>query len=124
MANSEKPPLSSEVLAQINAALTAAGLDRKPDREPLPLFKQLLSDWLYSHRIDENLKEIDQIKQLLAGLDAGRIKKALNTIYTDALALSTAQGTLTIWTRRELDTEYQRLQNLVDNQRLNQQRQG
>ena len=124
MANSEKPPLPSEVLAQVNAALVAAGLDSKPSREPLPLFKQLLNDWLYSHCVSEDLKELDQIKQLLVEMDANRIKKALNAIYTDALALSTAQGTLTIWTRRELDTEYQRLQNLVDNQRRNQQRQG
>ncbi len=42
------------------------------------------------------------------------LQAALRGIFNEAMQLSNAHGTLSIWTRRELDQELRRLQSLVE----------
>lgn len=107
---SDKSALSSsmEVLARIDQALESSGLKiHHSEREPLPLFLQLLDEWLLTQA---QTGLADRAAAITAQARMGRdVRRALQRCYEETCSLCRAHGTLSEWTRRELDNHYQQL---------------
>lgn len=117
MAENPPVPTSLQMLERINAALAESGLqDARTVRDPLPLFRELLEDWYLSQDVpqtDGDGRDEQAMVWLLEQQTAVELQAALRDIFNEAIQLSNAHGTLSIWTRRELDQELRRLQQLV-----------
>ena len=117
MAEIPPVPTSLQMLERINAALADSGLqDARTVRDPLPLFRELLEDWYLSQDLpqtDGDGRDDQAMVWLLERQTAVELQAALRDIFNEAIQLSNAHGTLSIWTRRELDQELRRLQQLV-----------
>lgn len=117
MAENPPVPTSLQMLERINAALAESGLqDARTVRDPLPLFRELLEDWYLSQDVpqtDGDGRDDQAMVWLLERQTAVELQAALRDIFNEAIQLSNAHGTLSIWTRRELDQELRRLQQLV-----------
>lgn len=117
MAEIPPVPTSLQMLERINAALADSGLqDARTVRDPLPLFRELLEDWYLSQDLpqtDGDGRDGQAMVWLLERQTAVELQAALRDIFNEAIQLSNAHGTLSIWTRRELDQELRRLQQLV-----------
>lgn len=117
MAENPPVPTSLQMLERINAALADSGLqDPRTVRDPLPLFRELLEDWYLSQDVpqtDGDGRDEQAMVWLLEQQTAVELQAALRDIFNEAIQLSNAHGTLSIWTRRELDQELRRLQQLV-----------
>ncbi|UZK02789.1 hypothetical protein [Venatoribacter cucullus] len=116
MADIPPVPTSMQMLARINEALAESGLSEpKTVRDPLPLFRELLQDWYLCQELPAGEYTDEQaIASLLEQQTAVELQAALRGIFNEAMQLSNAHGTLSIWTRRELDQELRRLQSLVE----------
>lgn len=111
MSGPSEIPSPMEILARVDAALEASGLKMVgSEREPLPLFWQLLNEWLLSQEQSE-VEAGNQVKMraVLAGLAPGAVKKALQRIRQEALDLCRAHQSLNDWNQREMDAVYQNL---------------
>lgn len=118
----DKPVVPSplQMLARVNEALEASGL-AAPDtqREPLPLFRELFLEWsVCQHPDAAELGDEVLIVRLLQDSSSVELQAVLRSIFNEAIQLSNAHGTLTIWTRRELDQELRRWQNLIEHEQL------
>ncbi len=117
MAEIPPVPTSLQMLERINAALAESGLqDARTVRDPLPLFRELLEDWYLSQDVpqtDGDGRDEQAMVWLSERQTAVELQAALRDIFNEAIQLSNAHGTLSIWTRRELDQELRRLQQLV-----------
>ncbi len=120
MAADSPVPTPLQMLARVNEALAESGLqEHKAAREPLPLFRELLLDWFLCQDIPEGeLSDDTIIAELLQRLSAVEIQAALRGIFEEAIQLSSAHGTLSVWTRRELDQELRRLQSLIEQEQF------
>lgn len=114
----KKPTLtpSTQILARLNAALEESGLsEHGAVRDPLPLFRQLWQEWLLNHDIDNTINDDDAIGEVLKVKSAVALQSMLRSIFEETVQLSSAHGTLSVWTRRELDQELRRLQAVIEN---------
>ncbi|MDK2778791.1 MAG: hypothetical protein KYX62_14135 [Pseudomonadota bacterium] len=104
-------PSPLQVLAQIDQALEAAGLkESRSERQPVPLFRQLLQEWLVS----EGLAISDDATPLAVlcsddGLPYEQSVAAVEDCFHETCSLCRAHGTLTEWTQKELENEYRQL---------------
>ena len=117
----DSPVLSpQQMLARVNEALAEAGLnEHKAVRDPLPLFRELLLDWYACQDLQAaDLSDDDAIRLLLQTMSPVELQASLRSIFEEAIQLSSAHGTLSVWTRRELDHELRRLQSLIEQQQL------
>lgn len=117
----DSPVLSpQQMLARVNEALAEAGLnEHKAVRDPLPLFRELLLDWYACQDLQTaDLSDDDAIRLLLQTMSPVELQASLRNIFEEAIQLSSAHGTLSVWTRRELDHELRRLQSLIEQQQL------
>lgn len=116
MKANESGPSPQEVLARINAALAESGLkNHKAVREPLPLFKHLLQEWYLGLGVpNSNGNESEIYSWLLSKRSLQDVQTHLRSIFNEAITLSNAHGTLSAWSRRDLDQEMRRLQKIVE----------
>ncbi len=113
MAMSDRSDIPSplQVLAQINQALEESGLkESRTERQPLPLFRQLLLEWLVS----EGLAVTGDARPLAElcrqdGLPYAQTVAAAEDSLLETCSLCRAHGTLTEWTQKELENEYRQL---------------
>lgn len=117
-----KPPVPSpmEMLARVNEALAESGLQsHKAPRDPLPLFRELLLDWYACQDLPAGqLSDEQAVALLLQSQSAVELQAAVRGVFEEAIQLSSAHGTLSVWTRRELDQDVRRLQNLIEQEQL------
>ena len=96
-------PSPLEVLARIDAALENSGLKTlKAEREPVPLFRQLLSEWLMEQGV-ENADRVEWCGDLSALLQHHRLSELRNSVrkcYQETCQLSRAHGRLTQWNQK------------------------
>ncbi|MAD46225.1 MAG: hypothetical protein CMI02_06395 [Oceanospirillaceae bacterium] len=113
-------PSPLEVLARIDQALENSGLKTvKTEREPLPLFRQLLSEW----QLDHGAGDVDWTGDLSALLTLNTLSELRHTVrrcYQEACQLSRAHGRLTQWNQKELEKEYDAIVQHIDQYRLSQ----
>jgi hypothetical protein len=109
-------PSPQEILARINSALAESGLkNHKAVREPLPLFKHLLQEWHLGVGIPKiEADEAEIYAWLLSKRSLQDVQTHLRSIFNEAITLSNAHGTLSAWSRRDLDQEMRRLQKVVE----------
>ena len=116
-------PSPLEVLARIDAALENSGLKTlKAEREPVPLFRQLLSEWLMEQGV-ENADRVEWCGDLSTLLQHHRLSELRNSVrkcYQETCQLSRAHGRLTQWNQKELDKEYDAIILHIDQYLLNQ----
>ncbi len=105
-----------QMLAQLNQAIEEAGLhETHKQRQPLEIFHNLLQDWYLSKELPFEGKNDNEIFiQLLKKNSLSTLQKEVKRLYNEALELSTAHRTLTVWTRRELDQYFQTVQQLLE----------
>jgi hypothetical protein len=111
MSGPSEIPSPLEVLARIDAALEASGL-KSPgaEREPLPLYWQLLNEWLISqHQPEIATADEATLTECLRQLPPAAVRKALQRIRNEALDLCRAHKTLNDWNQRDMESLYQRL---------------
>lgn len=114
MAAENTVPSPAHILAKINAALAESGLKHhKAVREPLPLFRYLLQEW-YSNLEMENASEEAIFFALIEKHHIAEVQANLRSIFNEAINLSSAHGTLSAWTRKEIDQEMRRMQGLLE----------
>jgi hypothetical protein len=124
MAMSAEPsaPSPLQVLARVNRALEDAGLsDNRAQREPLPLFTELLNDWFVCQDLNEQQMEWSiALPLLLQTMTALELSESIRSVFEETLQLCRAHGTLSVWTRRELESRFRSLQADIEkeNQRL------
>ncbi|PHS66176.1 MAG: hypothetical protein COB09_01545 [Thalassobium sp.] len=113
MAMSAEPsaPSPLQVLARVNRALEDAGLtDNRAQREPLPLFNELLRDWFVCQDLNEQQLEWNvALPLLLQTITAMELSESVRAVFEETLQLCRAHGTLSIWTRRELESRFRSL---------------
>ncbi len=104
-------PSPLEVLARIDAALEASGLKTPgAEREPLPLYWQLLNEWLISqHQPEITAPDEAAMIECLRQLPPAAVRKSLQRIRNEALDLCRAHKTLNDWNQRDMESLYQRL---------------
>lgn len=104
-----------QMLAQLNRAIDESGIHvMHTKREPLGIFQALLQDWYISKELPWADKEDEEVFALLLKKHPlNQLQKEVKKLYNEALELSTAHKTLTIWTRRELDQYFLRVQQLL-----------
>jgi len=105
-----------QMLAQLNRAIEETGLhETHKQRQPLEIFHNLLQDWYLSKELPFEGKNDNEIFiQLLKKNSLSTLQKEVKRLYNEALELSTAHRTLTVWTRRELDQYFQTVQQLLE----------
>lgn len=105
-----------QMLAQLNRAIEETGLhEMHKQRQPLEIFNNLLQDWYLSKELSFEGKNDNEIFiQLLKKNSLSTLQKEVKRLYNEALELSTAHRTLTVWTRRELDQYFQTVQQLLE----------
>lgn len=120
MSDQNEIPSPLQMLAKVNEALESSGLKQyKTEREPLPLFRQLLTDWLVSQGFSEAETGVAAgLETLLCRLPEGSVREALQRLQREALQLSRAHQRLNDWNQRELENEYNRLVKEVAQRRL------
>ncbi len=108
-----------QMLDQLNRAIEESGINEThTKREPLEIFRNLLQNWYVGKDLSWADKEDDEVfALLLKKYPLHQLQKELKKIYNETLELSTARKTLTIWTRRELDQHFQRVQQLLGQER-------
>jgi|GEM_PF-1565854 len=115
-----KIPSPMEVLARIDQALENSGLKTlKTEREPLPLFHQLLREW----QLDAGLEETDLLGDLSTLLEVCNLTELRNRVrrcYQEACQLSRAHGRLTQWNQKDLDKDYDAIIQHIDQYRISQ----
>lgn len=120
MSDKNEIPSPLQMLAKVNEALESSGLKQhKTEREPLPLFRQLLTDWLVSQGFSEaEIGVAAGPEALLCRLPEGSVREALHRLHREALQLSRAHQRLNDWSQRELENDYNRLVKEVAQRRL------
>lgn len=105
-----------QMLAQLNRAIEETGLhEMHKQRQPLEIFHNLLQDLYLSKELSLEGKDDGEIfRQLLKKNSLSALQKEVKRLYSEALELSTAHRTLTVWTRRELDQYFQTVQQLLE----------
>lgn len=104
-------PSPLQVLARVNRALEDAGLTGdRAQREPLPLFNELLQEWFVCQNLKEQQLEWDvALPLLLQGITATELSESVRAVFEETLQLCRAHGTLNVWTRRELEGRFRSL---------------
>lgn len=110
------PPSPLQVLARFNEALSQSGLnEHRAAREPVPLFRELLQEWYVSQDTGSADLCDDTVLPLLLARDGlVALQHSLRQVFDEAVQLSSAHGTLSIWTRRELDQSLQQLLGILE----------
>lgn len=115
---SEVPSMLSsvQILAKLDQAMAESGLTkRKTAREPLPLLREMISDWYASYGVArEGISDAAALKQLAQQKTVKELKEALRTMYEDVVNISTSNGSLTPAVRQQLEQEHKRLSRLLD----------
>ncbi|UXD86594.1 hypothetical protein [Thalassolituus hydrocarboniclasticus] len=118
MAMSAEPsaPSPLQVLARVNRALEDAGLsETRAQREPLPLFSELLNDWFVCQNLNEQQLEWSvALPLLLHTMTAVELSESIRTVFEETLQLSRAHGTLSVWTHRDLENRFRSLLNDIE----------
>ncbi|WP_430461611.1 hypothetical protein ACQUQU_02190 [Thalassolituus sp. LLYu03] len=112
-------PSPMQILAKVNAALESSGLKNvRAEREPLPLFWQLLNEWLSTQGIAEPACQSSaEAASMMQPLPHDSVREALHRIHREALQLSKAHLRLNDWSQRELENEYRTLRSLLEHKR-------
>lgn len=123
MSSEPSAPSPLQVLARVNRALEDAGLsDNAVQREPLPLFYELLNDWFVCQSLNEQQLQWNiALPLLLHRLSARELSESIRTLFEETLQLCRAHGTLNVWTRRELERCFRTLLAEIEQERLRQQ---
>src|SRR5690554_6424038 len=105
-----------QMLAQLNRAIEETGiLETDKKSQPLKIFRNLWQDWYLRKELPFEGKNDNEIFiQLLKKNSLSTLQKEVKRLYNEALELSTAHRTLTVWTRRELDQYFQTVQQLLE----------
>lgn len=105
-----------QMLERLNQAIVESGIDQMiTEREPVDIFRSLLKEWFISKDSSWQAKTESEIFVLLLQKHSlTQLQKAMRKVYNETLELSMAHRSLTAWTRRELEQEFQRIQNIVE----------
>lgn len=105
-----------QMLERLNQAIVESGIDQMViEREPVDIFRSLLKEWFISKDSSWQAKAESEIFVLLLQKHSlTQLQKAMRKVYNETLELSMAHRSLTAWTRRELEQEFQRIQNIVE----------
>lgn len=105
-----------QMLDRLNQAIEESGIhEMHEQRQPLALFQGLLNDWYLSKGISiQGKSEAEVFADLLKHHPLNRLQKDSKRLYFEAIELSRAHKTLTVWTRRELDQYYQQVQSWLE----------
>lgn len=105
-----------QMLERLNQAIVESGIDQMvTEREPVDIFRSLLKEWFISKDSSWQAKAESEIFVLLLQKHSlTQLQKAMRKVYNETLELSMAHRSLTAWTRRELEQEFQRIQNIVE----------
>lgn len=103
-------PSPLQIMAQVDDALRLSGLATQDvERNPLPLFRQLLNEWAAFHDVGVEIELEEQVLLLRQRLSERTVSGALRRVYEEAMQLSRAHGSLTVMRQRELDACYRSL---------------
>ena len=103
-------PSTLQIMAQVDNALRLSGLaTHYVERNPLPLFRQLLNELAAFHDVPVEIELQEQLLQLRQRLSERTVSGALRRVYEETTQLCRAHGSLTVVRQRELDACYRAL---------------